>query len=69
MIGLGSKTYYSTDGTVDWLRIIARTVYSYEQIQYGESTIFIESIAAKRAIRLYYKKTDIRTLYKNSEVK
>jgi hypothetical protein len=60
MNGLGSKIYYNQDG-MDWLRTIVRTVLWY----HGEhDTLFVVSVAARRAQRLYYKKTDIRALYR-----
>lgn len=56
MIGLGEKIYYNYDGTIDWLRTIVRSVYMYR----GPSgAIFVVSIAAKRAQRLYRQKTEI----------
>lgn len=57
MAGLG-KVYYNQDG-VDWLRTIVRTVYWYRG---DNDALFVVSISARRAQRLYYKKTDIRTL-------
>jgi len=71
MIGLGKKQYYNPDGTPDWLRTIVRTVYTFsrrkyhkvtdlqtmEEINHAEDTIFVYSIAARRARELYSKKT------------
>ena len=60
MIGLGKKIYYNLDGTMDWLRTIVRSVYTFRK----NNATYVVSMAAKRAQRLYYKKTDIRTLYR-----
>jgi len=58
MIGLGKVTYYNADGTTDWLRTIVRTVYYYAD----HDASYVMSVAAKRAQKLYYRKTDIRTI-------
>jgi len=60
MFGLGKKIYYNLDGTMDWLRTIVRSVYSFRK----NDVVFVVSMAAKRAQKLYYKKTDIKTLYR-----
>ena len=60
MIGLGKKFYYCRDGSLDWLRTIVRTVTFFSK----NDAILVVSIAAKRAQKLYYKKTDIRSLLK-----
>ena len=60
MTGLGSKIYYNYHG-MDWLRTIVRTVFMYRG---NHDALFVVSIAAARAQRLYYKKTDIRTLFR-----
>jgi len=62
MIGLGKKTYYNLDGTMDWLRTIVRSVYVYRGFR---DAMFVVSIAAKRAQRLYYRRTDVQTLYRS----
>jgi len=56
MIGLGKMIYYNQDGTKDWLRTIVRSVYMYRGFR---DAMFVVSIAAKRAQRLYRKKTEI----------
>ena len=60
MIGLGKKFYYNQDGSLDWLRTIVRTVTFFNE----NDAVLVVSIAAKRAQRLYYRKTDIRALYR-----
>lgn len=58
MIGLGRVIYYNKDG-MDWLRTIVRSVYTYTG---PYDAVHVVSMAAKRACRLYHKKTDITVI-------
>ena len=49
------RVYYNIDGSMDWLKTIVKNVYIYKV----DNIFYIESIAADRALLLYYKKTDI----------
>jgi hypothetical protein len=74
MNGPGNKIYYNQDGSMDWLKTIVRTVYTFterrtmtlsdidtgEEFHHNEDVVFVKSVAAPRAQRLYYKKTDIQ---------
>jgi len=61
MIGLRETIYYEMDGAVDWLKSIVRTVCMYTEKRYHQETIIhVQSIAAKRAQKLYYRKLGIR---------
>ena len=67
MNGLGSKVYYKLDGDVDWLKSIVKTVYAHTD--YDADCVCIDSAAADRALRLYYKKTDIMEADVNTATK
>ena len=68
-----SKAFYDQDGSVDWLKSIVRTVCVYTARQYrqvtdiptmtemdhAEDIVYVRSIAARRAQRLYYRKINI----------
>ena len=56
------EVYYNQDGTADWLKSIVKTCYTYQDPE-GKGAwgpvVHVSSVAADRATRLYYKKTDI----------
>ena len=53
------KVYYNPDGSADWLKSIVKTVFVYGR--YTEMVVC--SVAANRALRLYYKRTDLGGSY------
>ena len=68
-----SGVFYNQDGSVDWLKAAIRTVHIYTvrqykqvtdlptmtEINHAEDVVYVRSIAARRAARLYYRKTNI----------
>lgn len=56
------EVYYNPDGTADWLKSIVRTCCTYWDPEGKDAwgpVVHVSSVAANRAIKLYYKKTDI----------
>jgi hypothetical protein len=55
------EVYYNPDGTADWLKSIVRTCCVYWDPEGKDAwgpVVHVSSIAANRALMLYYKKTD-----------